>query len=51
VDNSSYQSALKTSDRMIEIYDTELNASSSSSDFINNPKSDLSGALYGLKRI
>jgi hypothetical protein len=34
VDNSSYQSALKTSDRMIEIYDTELNASSSSSDFI-----------------
>jgi hypothetical protein len=25
VDNSSYQSALKTSDRMIEIYDTELN--------------------------
>jgi hypothetical protein len=51
VDNSSYQSALKTSDRMIEIYDTELNASSSSSDFINNAISDLSGALYDLERI
>lgn len=51
VDNSSYQSALKTSDRMIEIYDTELNSSSSNSDFINNAKSDLSGALYDLERI
>ena len=51
VDNSSYQSALKTYDRMIEIYDTELNSSSSNSDFINNAKSDLSGALYDLERI
>lgn len=51
VDNSSYQRALKTSDRMIEIYDTELNSSSSNSDFINNAKSDLSGALYDLERI
>jgi hypothetical protein len=51
VDNSSYQSTLKTSDRMIEIYDTELNSSSSNSDFINNAKSDLSGALYDLERI
>jgi hypothetical protein len=50
VDNSSHQSALKTSDRMIEIYDTGLN-SSSNSDFINNAKSDLSGALYDLERI
>jgi hypothetical protein len=50
VDNSSYQSALKTSDRMIEIYDTELKASTSNSDFINNAKSDLSGALYDLRR-
>ena len=41
VDNSSYQSALKTSDRMIEIYDTELKASTSNSDFIDNAKSDL----------
>jgi hypothetical protein len=50
VDNSSYQSALKTSDRMIEIYDTELKASTSNSDFINNAKSDLSGALYDLRK-
>jgi hypothetical protein len=51
VDHSSYQSALKISDRMIEIYDTELKASSSNSAFVNKAKSDLSGALYDLKRI
>src|SRR5215216_7858302 len=35
VDNSSYQSALKTSDRMIEIYNSELKTSSSNSAIIN----------------
>jgi hypothetical protein len=50
VDNSSYQSALKISDRMIEIYDTELKASSSNSAFFNKAKSDLSGALYDLRK-
>jgi hypothetical protein len=35
---------------MIEIYDTELKASTSNSDFINNAKSDLSGALYDLRK-
>jgi hypothetical protein len=50
VDNSSYQSALKTSDRMIEIYNSELKASSSSnSTFANKANSDLSGALYDLR--
>src|ERR687892_2854741 len=34
VDNSSYQSALKTSDRMIEIYNSELKTSSSNSAII-----------------
>jgi hypothetical protein len=50
VENSSYQSALKTFDRMIKIHDTELKASSSNSDFINKAKSDLNGALYDLRR-
>jgi hypothetical protein len=50
VDNSSYQSALKTSDRMIEIYNSELKASSSSnSTFANKANSDLSGALDDLR--
>lgn len=35
---------------MIEIYDTELKASTSNSDFINSAKSDLSGALYDLRK-
>lgn len=50
VDNSSYQSALKTSDRMIEIYNSELKTSSSNSAFINKAKSDLSSALYDLRK-
>ena len=50
VDNSSYQSALKISDRMIEIYNSELKASSSNSVFINKVKSDLHGALYDLRK-
>jgi hypothetical protein len=51
VDNSSYQNALKTSDRMIEIYNGELKISSSSdSAIINNAKSDLSSALYDLRK-
>src|SRR5919108_727513 len=50
VDNSSYQSALKTSDRMIEIYNDELKTSySSNSTFANKANSDLSGALYDLR--
>ena len=49
VDNYSYQSALKTSDRMIEIYNNELKTSSSSnSTFSNKANSDLSSALYDL---
>jgi hypothetical protein len=35
---------------MIEIYDTELKASSSNSAFVNKAKSDLSGALYDLRK-
>jgi len=51
VDNSSYQSALKTSDRMIEIYNSELKTSSSSNSiFINKAKTDLSSALYDLRK-
>jgi len=50
VDNSSYQSALKTSDRMIDIYNSELKTSSSNSAFINKAKSDLNGALYDLRK-
>jgi hypothetical protein len=50
VDNSSYQSALKTSNRMIEIYNSELKTSSSSnSTFANKANSDLSSALYDLR--
>jgi hypothetical protein len=49
VDNSSYQNALKTSDRMIEIYNSELKASSSNSTFANKANSDLSDALYDLR--
>src|ERR671924_1613779 len=51
VDNSSYQNALKISDRMIEIYNSELKTSSSSnSAFIDKAKSDLSSALYDLRK-
>ena len=51
VDNSSYYSALKISDRMIEIYNGELKISSSSnSAFIDKAKSDLSSALYDLRK-
>jgi hypothetical protein len=50
VDNSSYQSALKTSDRMIEIYNSELKTSSSNSAIINKAKSDLSSTLYDLRK-
>ena len=50
VDNSSYQSALKTSDRMIEIYNSELKTSSSNSTIINKAKSDLSSTLYDLRK-
>lgn len=51
VDNSSYQSASKTSDRMIEIYNSELKTSSSSNSiFINKVKTDLSRALYDLRK-
>ena len=39
---------MKISDRMVEIYDTELKASSSNSALINKAKSDLSGGLYDL---
>jgi hypothetical protein len=50
VDNSSYESALKISDRMIEIYNSELKAYSSNSTFANKANSDLSGALYDLRK-
>jgi hypothetical protein len=51
VDNSSYQNALKISDRMIEIYNSELKTlSSSNSVFINKAKSDLNSALYDLRK-
>jgi hypothetical protein len=50
VDNSTYQSALKISDRMIKIYDTELKTSTSDSPFFNKAKSDLSSALYDLRK-
>lgn len=50
IDNSSYYSALEISDRMIEIYNSELKVSSSNSAFINKAKSNLSGALYDLRK-
>jgi hypothetical protein len=51
VDNSSYQNALKISDRMIEIYNSELKTlSSSNSVFINKAESDLNSALYDLRK-
>jgi hypothetical protein len=48
--DSSYSSALEISDRMIEIYNSELKASSSNSAFVNKAKSNLSGALYDLRK-
>jgi hypothetical protein len=45
VDNSSYQSVSKISDRMIEIYDTELKALLPISLFFDKAKSDLSQIL------
>lgn len=49
--DSSNSSALEISDRMIEIYNSELKASSSNSGgFINKAKSNLSGALYDLRK-
>ena len=48
--DSIYSSALEISDRLIEIYNSELKASSSNSGFINKAKSNLSGALYDLRK-
>jgi len=51
VDELSYLSALEHSDRMIELYNNELNGTSSAEPaYINKAKSDLSNALYELKK-
>jgi hypothetical protein len=50
IDDSSYHSALEISDRIIEIYNSELKASSSNSASINKAKSNLGGALYDLRK-
>jgi hypothetical protein len=50
IDNSSYYNVLEISNRMIELYDSELKEFSSNSTYINKAKSDLSDALYDLKK-
>jgi hypothetical protein len=51
IDNSSYYNAFKISDRMIELYNSELKGSASfNSTYINKAKSDLSDALYALDK-
>jgi hypothetical protein len=50
IDNSSYQNAIEISDRMIELYSTELIGSSSNITHINKAKSDLSDSLYDLEK-
>ncbi len=50
IDNSSYHNALEISDRMIELYSTELKGSFSNITHINKAKSDLSDSLYDLEK-
>lgn len=51
IDNSSYHNALGISDRMMEIYNSELrDSASSNSPYINKARSDLSDALYALDK-
>jgi len=50
VNNPSYLSALEHSDRMIQLYNNELNGTSGESVYINKAKSDLGNALYELKK-
>jgi hypothetical protein len=48
IDKPSYFSTLELSDRMIELYNNDLNGSSESA-YINKAKLDLGNALYDLK--
>ncbi len=50
LDKPSYLSALEHSDRMIQLYNNELNGTSVEFIYINKAKSDLSNALFELKK-
>ncbi|MBA3285306.1 MAG: hypothetical protein H0U27_09665 [Nitrosopumilus sp.] len=50
VDTPSYRSALEHSDRMIQLYNNELNGTSVEPIYFNKAKSDLGNALYELKK-
>ncbi len=49
-DEPSYLSALEHSDRMIQLYNNDLNSTSVESIYINKAKSDLGNALYELEK-